>query len=161
MINASSAGIAVTIAQQLSLLPRALLGAAAYPLAALLSADTLTASQVRLALDARSLDLHVLGVIVANGHSVGGGWQLAAEAELDDGWLDVAIVPVDLLDRLAQAVMTGDIVSWRDALIVQRARRVALLADPPLALNIDGEPLARTPARFEVLHRAATLIVPA
>jgi diacylglycerol kinase (ATP) len=102
-------------------------------------------------------------VIVANGRFHGGGMKLAPEAEQDDGKLDVVTIgDVNKLDFLTTApkLYSGRYLSHPKVELL-RSSSVGVSADAPLPLEVDGEPIGTTPARFEVVRAALRLRVPA
>ncbi len=102
-------------------------------------------------------------VIVANGRFHGGGMQLAPDAEQDDGVFDVVTIgDVSKADFLTTApkLYSGRYLSHPKVELL-RSSSVAISADEPLPLEVDGEPIGATPARFEVVPAALRLRVPA
>lgn len=94
-------------------------------------------------------DLIALGV--GNGRQAGGGQALCPDALVDDGQLDLTIVP-DLSGDVAATVGTL-IKEGKHAALDRVATRVRLpwvelASDQPLTLNLDGEPVASR--RFHV-----------
>ena len=94
-------------------------------------------------------DLIALGI--GNGRQAGGGQALCPDALVDDGQLDLTIVP-DLSGDVAATVGTL-IKEGKHAALDRVATRirlpwVELASDEPLTLNLDGEPVASR--RFRV-----------
>lgn len=94
-------------------------------------------------------DLIALGI--GNGRQAGGGQALCPDALVDDGQLDLTIVP-DLSGDVAATVDTL-IKEGKHAALDRVATRirlpwVELASDEPLTLNLDGEPVASR--RFRV-----------
>ena len=94
-------------------------------------------------------DLIALGI--GNGRQAGGGQALCPDALVDDGQLDLTIVP-DLSGDVAATVGTL-IKEGKHAALDRVATRirlpwVELASDEPLTLNLDGEPVASR--RFSV-----------
>lgn len=94
-------------------------------------------------------DLIALGI--GNGRQAGGGQALCPDALVDDGQLDLTIVP-DLSGDVAATVGTL-IKEGKHAALDRVATRVRLPwveldSDQPLTLNLDGEPVASR--RFHV-----------
>ena len=88
-------------------------------------------------------DLIALGI--GNGRQAGGGQALCPDALVDDGQLDLTIVP-DLSGDVAATVGTL-IKEGKHAALDRVATRirlpwVELASDEPLTLNLDGEPVA-------------------
>ena len=102
-------------------------------------------------------------VIVANGRFHGGGMKLAPEAEQDDGKFDVVTIgDVNKLDFLTTApkLYSGRYLAHPKVELL-RSSSVAISAGAPLPLEVDGEPIGTTPARFEIVRSALRLRVPA
>ena len=102
-------------------------------------------------------------VIVANGNWHGGGMKLAPEARQDDGAFDIVTIgDVNKLDFLTTApkLYSGRYLSHPKVELL-RSSSVAISAAEPLPLEVDGEPIGTTPARFEVVPAALRLRVPA
>jgi diacylglycerol kinase family enzyme len=98
----------------------------------------------------------------ANGRYFGGGMQVAPDARPDDGLLDVVVVPglskprlLAELPRIYRGthVGVGGVHSRRG-----RVLEAASLGGEAPWVEIDGEPLGRVPARFEILPGALTLV---
>jgi diacylglycerol kinase (ATP) len=101
-------------------------------------------------------------VIVANGNWHGGGMKLAPDARQDDGAFDVVTIgDVNKLDFLTTApkLYSGRYLSHPKVELL-RSPSVAVSAAEPLPLEVDGEPIGVTPARFEVVPAALRLRVP-
>jgi YegS/Rv2252/BmrU family lipid kinase len=101
-------------------------------------------------------------VIVAIGRWHGGGMHLAPDASHDDGLFDVVLIgDVNKLDFLTTAprLYTGKYLAHRK---VDHLRSAAIEIDAaePLPVEVDGEPIGSTPARFEVVPGAVRVRVP-
>ncbi len=101
-------------------------------------------------------------VIVASGRWHGGGMQLAPDARQDDGLFDVVFIgDVNKLDFLTTApkLYSGRYLEHPKIDHVHSAT-VAIDAAEPLPVEVDGEPIGATPARFEVVPAAVRVRVP-
>ncbi len=101
-------------------------------------------------------------VIVANGRWHGGGMKLAPDALPDDGLFDVVLIgDVTKLDfaTTAPKLYSGRHVS-HPRVEVLRSASVAVDAAVPLPLELEGEPVGTTPARFTVVPRALRVRAP-
>lgn len=91
-------------------------------------------------------------VAVANGRCQGGGFWLTPDAEVDDGWFDIAIARglsrVGIL-RLIPDVLQGAHTD-NEPVTMGRARRVTIETTHPLPVQADGEILASRVTRLEV-----------
>jgi YegS/Rv2252/BmrU family lipid kinase len=102
-------------------------------------------------------------VIVANGRFHGGGMKLAPDARQNDGAFDVVLIAdVSKLDFVTTApkLYSGRYLSHPKVELL-RSPTVAVDAAEPLPLEVDGEPIGTTPARFEIVPSALRLRVPA
>jgi diacylglycerol kinase family enzyme len=107
-------------------------------------------------------EARALLMVIGNGQYFGGGMQVAPEARLDDGALDlVALImqPLPVLLANFHRLYAGSHLHlpWVET---GRGERVHLEADQPLLLEIDGEQPGTTPATFEVLPAALRVISP-
>jgi diacylglycerol kinase (ATP) len=102
-------------------------------------------------------------VIVANGRWHGGAMLLAPEAEPDDGLFDVVLIG-DITKRdfvtTAPKIYKGTYLA-HPKVEVLRSSAVAVEAGEHLPIELDGEQVGTTPARFEVVPGALRVRVPA
>ncbi len=110
---------------------------------------------------AEELDLETYNLVISNGRFVAGGIPVAPQAELDDGLLDIMIVPATTgpnLALLVPQVLLGMHLG-SDLLVFRKATRIEIESDPPMAFNLDGELLDEQPTAFEVQPRALEVVV--
>lgn len=103
-------------------------------------------------------DFIALGV--GNGSQAGGGQRLCPDARLDDGLMDVAILPAQM-DLLAgvKNLLSGD--ESNEGLFVRARLNELHIATPePMNLNLDGEPLEAREFTLKVHHHALALHLP-
>jgi len=102
-------------------------------------------------------------VIVANGQWHGGGMHLAPEAKFDDGLFDVVLIgdvsKLDFVTTSPKLYKGGHVHHPR--VEVLRTAALTVEAAQPLPLELEGEPVGTTPARFEIVPRALRVRVPA
>ena len=106
-------------------------------------------------------DLIALGI--GNGRQAGGGQALCPDALVDDGQLDLTIVP-DLSGDVAATVGTL-IKEGKHAALDRVATRirlpwVELASDEPLTLNLDGEPVASRRFRIDCVAGRVRMHLP-
>lgn len=100
-------------------------------------------------------------VIMGNGRFAGGAVPLTPGAYLDDGLLDLLVLPgldVAEMSLLLPHLLMG---SHQDheALFMKRARRVEVSSKPALHLSLDGELAQASQAAFEVVSGALRVAV--
>jgi diacylglycerol kinase (ATP) len=162
--NVGSAGMSGAVARRANAMTKALGGRSTFFYA--LTREFLAWQNTRVVVDLedgthREGPMH--DVIVANGQWHGGGMKLAPDAEQDDGLFDVVLIgDVNKLDFLTTApkLYSGRYLSHPKVELL-RSASVTISAAEPLPLEVDGEPIGTTPARFEVVPGALRLRVPA
>ena len=124
-----------------------------------------TLSRFTLTLDGRSFETDGIAVLLMNLARTQLDLVVAHGADAQDGMLEVVVVktpsPAGLLPAIWAAMLDrlGDHPD-RPGLEIHTASTAHVTAEPPLALEYDGEVLdARTPFSATVLPRAATFIV--
>ncbi len=103
----------------------------------------------------------VLGV--GNGRQAGGGHELCPDACLDDGLLDLSILPQDDQRSLAetmQYLMLDGGAALQHAMITRRVPWLEIHAEQMLNINLDGEPISGQSVRFEVCPSALCMHLP-
>jgi diacylglycerol kinase (ATP) len=105
--------------------------------------------------------VRALGFWLANGRTVGGGFVVCPSALLDDGLLDVVIVPsLDALGFLTAGLdyaLAGP--EYSAQFITMRAKQVDIFADGPMPLSADGESLESQSVSCRILPRKLRMVV--
>ncbi len=160
-VNACTAGFSALVDDNLDADVKELLGGLAYLLSAGRTLPALEPHRVRLTIDGvEEPGDELYNVIVANGRTIGGGVRVAPSARLDDGLLDLLLVPALPLAQLALVVPRIALGEHLDdeRVVARQVRRVELDADPPMRLTADGEVVGTTPAKIRVLPRAVRVL---
>ncbi|PKH41468.1 lipid kinase, YegS/Rv2252/BmrU family [Nocardioides alpinus] len=163
-LNVASLGLSVAVTRRLTPGLKRRLGRFAYPAATLAAYRGHRPFAARLELeDGTVLELRdLMQVAVGNGRHYGGGLTVSPNASIDDHLLDVyAAEHGRLRDHLsvARLLRSGHLVEHERVHHVT-ARRLQLVTDEPLEINLDGEVAATTPATFEVDRNALHVVVP-
>jgi diacylglycerol kinase (ATP) len=106
--------------------------------------------------DVAPLALDLYNIVIANGRYVAGGTLIAPEASIDDGLLDIIMIPQSEsggLAVLAARIALGQHLT-SDGLVFRRAAKISVKSEPGMWFNVDGELIGNEPAVFEVLPRA-------
>jgi YegS/Rv2252/BmrU family lipid kinase len=162
--NVGSAGMSGAVARRANAMTKALGGRATFFYALTREFLAWQNTRVTVELDGgirREGPMH--DVIVANGRYHGGGMKLAPDARQDDGAFDVVLIgDVTKPDFITTApkLYSGRYLTHPKVELL-RAGTVAIDAEGALPLEVDGEPIGTTPARFEVVPSALRLRVPA
>jgi lipid kinase YegS len=143
-------------------LKKALHGAA-YLITGLTHLAELRPVKARLAGPAFSWSGELLVLAVGNGRQAGGGHILCPDARVDDGLLDLGLLPDVARGQRARALgellRDGKVALWRHSVTV-RLPWIELTADEPVQINLDGEPISGKTLRFEVLRGALDACLP-
>jgi len=139
-------------------------GAAAYLLAAVRQALKFDPFPVTLTSPAWDQEFSCISLGIANGRYVGGGFQMAPSAQVDDGLLDVcAIEDMTRIKRLISLpkARRGTHLSLSEVTYRQLAE-VEVSSSERLVAHIDGEPyrLPREPFHVSVRPQCLKLVVP-
>ena len=140
-VNAISGGFGGPGTDTIATSTKKTLGPIAYWMACFSRAAHLETYEIRLQIDDQTIEETVYGLGIGNGKYIGGGFPIARSAVIDDGLLDITIVPAaDLTDLIAAGsnyLMYPDEPEPR--LPTYRGKSVGLESDPPMQLRIDGE----------------------
>lgn len=103
-----------------------------------------------------------LALGIGNGRQAGGGHPLCPQAAVNDGLLDLCIVPApqDVTGTLT-TLLSGGILGLETVSICARLPWVEVDAPEGLDLNLDGEPLESASLRIAARERALRVHLPA
>lgn len=162
-VNVSAGGFSGLVDEKLTPEMKKTWGPLAYLRSAAAAWPELRAYRTTLAFDDdESLMLELYNVVVANGRYVAGGTLIAPEAVIDDGLLDVVLIPKRPAPELAVAmaqVALGTHLSSK-TIVFRRAAKLTVNSKPGMWFNVDGELVGNEPARFEIVPRALRFIAP-
>jgi len=162
--NVASAGMSGAVAQRANGMSKALGGRVTFFYALTRVFLSWRNSEVTVELDdgvTRSGPMH--DVVVANGQWHGGAMWLAPDAQPDDGRFDVVLIgDINRLDfaTTAPKIYRGTYLAHPKVELL-RSRAVSIDGPVPLPIELDGEQVGTTPARFEVVPAALRVRVPA
>jgi diacylglycerol kinase (ATP) len=162
-VNVSAGGFSGLVDEKLTPEIKKTWGPLAYLRGAAAALSELRAYRTTLAFDnTESLVLDLYNVVVANGRYVAGGTLIAPEALIDDGMLDIVLIPkrpATELAMLAAQIALGNHMS-SESIVFRRAANLTVNSKPGMWFNVDGELVGNEPARFEILPRALRFIAP-
>lgn len=162
-INLASGGFGTSITRDTGEGLKKALGGLAYVLQGLLSLGRIEPLRARfegrdIAGEGFAWEGDYIALGVGNGRQAGGGQPLCPEACIDDGLLDLTIVPPlegELAATLGTLLAEGREAALDQASVHARLATLRIVADAPLVLNLDGEPLEAT--RFDITCEPARL----
>ncbi len=142
------------------------LGFAAYLYSGLMNVITPQRADFRIAVDDHELEVTATMVLLANVGQLAAGslpveLTVGPRVSFSDGLIDVCIYAPRNLPEMARMVwraarqqFAGD-----DRTVFLQGKSIRLEADPPVAVQIDGEPRGETPIEAEVVPLAGRILV--
>lgn len=102
-----------------------------------------------------------LALGIGNGRQAGGGQQLCPQASINDGLLDICIVPApaDAVGTLG-TLLSGGFRGMDTVSVKARVPWVEIEGPDEIDINLDGEPVAAKKMRFSVRSSALKLHLP-
>lgn len=163
-VNVATGGFGTRITVETDPMLKRLLGKAAYLLTGLARFDSVKPAFARFAGPDFAWDGEFLVLALGNSRLAGGGQALAPEAQVDDGLLDLTVLPRPAEGELGATL--GTLVTQGKAALIETAVRarlpwVEIDAPDGLMLNLDGEPVEASRFRADVLPGHLRLRAPA
>lgn len=160
-VNAASGGFGGEVTARVSPDSKRRWGPFAYWMTAMAKFIDLTPYRVKLELNDSTIDQSVFGLAISNGKYVGGGFEIAPDAKVDDGQLDVIVIP-----ELPKVELLGAGINYflgredPDGVQMYQAPRAHVQCEPTMRFSIDGEPLQHVEATFEIVPHSLRFAVP-
>ncbi len=163
-VNVSAGGFSGTVDEKLTPEIKKTWGPLAYLRSAAEALPELKGYRTTIVLDeGEPIELELYNAVVANGRFVAGGTEVAPEALVDDGLLDLVLVPKRPMSKIA--LVTARMLLGKhlncDGIIFHRATKISITSQPGMWFNVDGETVGNEPALFEVLPKALRFVAPA
>jgi YegS/Rv2252/BmrU family lipid kinase len=161
-VNVASVGMSGAVAKRANGMSKALGGRVTFYYALVREFATWKNTEVTVRYDGGERRGRMHDVIVANGRWHGGGMKLAPDASPDDGLFDVVLIgditKLDFVTTSPKLYGGGHVHHPR--VDVLRSATVEIEAASLLPVELEGEPVGTTPARFEIVPRALRVRVP-
>jgi YegS/Rv2252/BmrU family lipid kinase len=137
-------------------------GPLAYVARGLVTAARWPRQRMWLSVDGRTLRRRLLFVVVGNTRLYGGVVNITYRAVADDGLLDVCLFGGQgVAEKLWHFVRIVTRSHTRHPTVeYYQVRRLTLVTHPPVAVQVDGDTIGRTPMTFEAVPQALRVIVP-
>ena len=161
-INVASAGFGAEVTATTRRDMKRLLGGTAYSIMGFVKAFQLKPYKGRLILsDGVVKEGSMLVMSVGNSRFAGGGYEVAPQANLTDGLLDVAVVSGRRPDNLSRWVdELRDPVNPRNKhLLYRQLSSFTMEMEKPLHVNLDGEPIKGTHFEFQCCPKALSVVL--
>lgn len=162
-VNVASGGFGAMITATTPKDVKKRLGGLAYSLSGLARLSELKATPAKISIDGAAPDeVALLALILANSRYAGGGYDVAPEADLSDGQLDLAAITREGVkpgaDRMSRLLDPSDTTGG----LVDRSllRSAVIETSDPFHLNLDGEPMVESRFEIDVLPGALRFALP-
>jgi len=167
--NLASGGFGTQVTSETNEGLKKMLGGLAYLVTGMAKLGRIEPIEARItgpSIDGASFEWHggFIALGIGNGRQAGGGQALCPDAVIDDGLLDLTIVP-SLEGEVGSTI--GTVLSEGRAAALERVaeRRqlpwVIIEAPRPFTLNLDGEPVESTRFRIDCIARRVRMHLPA
>ncbi|MED5238926.1 MAG: lipid kinase YegS [Pseudomonadota bacterium] len=163
-INMATGGFGTEVTTETSEDLKKMLGGAAYFLTGLSKFTEIKAASGTFTNNDFHWQGEFLAVGLGNGQQAGGGQRLCPDAVINDGLIDVAILPADM-DLLAGVRELFDSEARQDPdyeglFIRHRVSTLTVETPSPMHFNLDGEPIKDTRFEIKVLPGRLALYLP-
>lgn len=159
-VNMATGGFGTQVTSQTDPNLKRVLGGAAYLFTGLNRFADLAACEARVEAEDFTWEGAFLALAIGNGRRAGGGIRLCPRAKLDDGLLDLTIVPFPETGKvidLFSALLESGVEDMNGALVQRRARNITIETSDPVQFNLDGEPMTGTSWKIGLRHHQIDL----
>lgn len=160
-INIAGGGDLTELTYDVPIKMKAALGQLAYYLKGIEMLPSLKPVTARIEYDDHVFEGELMLFLIANTNSVGGFEKIAPNALIDDGYFDLIILKkVNLAEflRLATAALRGSHLE-DEHIIYTQAKRIKVIPEEKMLLNIDGEYGGELPGEIVNLQQHITFFV--
>jgi lipid kinase YegS len=155
-INVTSAGFGAEITATTPVELKKMLGKGAYTIMGMAKALNLEPYEGRLLVPGEeAVQGAMLLMAVGNNRLAGGGFEVAPQAKLDDGLLDLAVVRYtpEMSIRQALAELNDPTAPGNDYIRYRQLREFTIEGKRDIHFNLDGEPVLASTLAFSVLPK--------
>lgn len=162
--NLASGGFGTEVTTQTNEGLKSMLGGLAYVVTGLGKLGRIEAQRARIIGPGFEWEGEFIALAFGNGRQAGGGQGLCPRAWIDDGLLDLTVVPPlenGLLASLGTAMLDGKQAALEAVAVQAQLPWLELSSPEPLTLNLDGEPVQGTAFRIECVPLRVRMHLPA
>lgn len=157
-LNMATGGFGTRITTETPEALKSALGGAAYVINGLLRPDTLKTDICHIEGDNFSWEGETLVIAVGNGKQAGGGQQLTPQALINDGALNLLIIPArDVIPAFLTNLFSTD---KNEHLVEKTLSWIKISSPHDMVLNLDGEPLSGDSFTFKIQANAIECRLP-
>lgn len=162
--NLASGGFGTEVTTETHEGLKKLLGGLAYVITGLSRLGRVEPLQARLAGPGFAWQGDFIALGIGNGRQAGGGQALCPDALIDDGVLDLTVVPPlegELLATFGKAMTDGKVAALDQVALRRTLPWVRIETEQPLTLNLDGEPVEARAFHIECVAQRLRMKLPA
>ena len=161
-LNMATGGFGSKVTANTSEDLKRMLGGGAYLLTGLSRFSEISAARGRFKGPGFSWEGEFLALGIGNGRQAGGGQELCPEALIDDGLLDICIIPAaeDTVGTLG-TLLSGGLLGVDTVAVSARLSWLEVEAPEAIDINLDGEPFSAQRMHFSARPQALSLHLPA
>lgn len=162
-VNVASGGFGAMITATTPQDVKRRLGGLAYTLSGLARLAELTPTAAHISLDGNEArKTNVSALVIGNSRYAGGGFDVAPNADVSDGKLDLGIISSDgILSGPGGLAKLLDPTDPTGGLVERAQFRTALIeTESPFHLNLDGEPMVESRFEIETLASRLSFVLP-
>ena len=161
--NLASGGFGTEVTTETHEGLKKLLGGLAYVVTGLSKLGRIEPQRARLRGPGFAWEGEFIALGIGNGRQAGGGQALCPEALIDDGLLDVTVVPPlqgELLATVGTALAAGKDAALDGVAVRRQLSWIEIEAPQPLTLNLDGEPVQAMAFRIQCMPKRLRMHLP-
>jgi diacylglycerol kinase (ATP) len=161
--NVASLGLSVHVARELGVEVKRRWGVLGYPLTVWRALGQHQWFRAEIRCNGQRARVRSIQISIGNGRHYGGGMTIAADAQIDDGMLDVvSVAPQGLLELIVNLPAFRWGRHDRAPRMVRHWRccEIEIRTAQPMPINTDGEVTTQTPATIVVVPQAIEVHVP-
>ena len=161
--NVASLGLSVHVARELGVEVKRRWGVLGYPLTVWRALGQHQWFRAEIRCNGQRARVRSIQISIGNGRHYGGGMTIAADAQIDDGMLDVvSVAPQGLLELIVNLPAFRWGRHDRAPRMVRHWRccEIEIRTAQPMPINTDGEVTTQTPATIVVVPKAIEVHVP-
>ncbi len=138
------------------------LGVLPYAVATVMVARDFRGVKTRISLDGKVVQSRTLLILACNIRQYGGVFNIARDARMDDGLLDVFVFKgLGFSYTMRHLLKIAAQRHFHDPQVVYRqASRIEVQTEWAVPVQVDGDPIATTPITLQVVPRALRVLVP-
>jgi len=162
--NLASGGFGTEVTTQTHETLKSMFGGLAYVITGLGKLAQIEPQRARIRGPGFAWEGEFIALAIGNGRQAGGGQALCPRAWIDDGVLDLTIVPPlehGLMASLGTAMFEGKEAALEQAAVQAQLAWVQVSSVEPLTINLDGEPVQSREFRIECVPGRVRMHLPA